>query len=92
MTPLRDRCRDRWPSILQSLGLGLSKELLRHKNGPCPQCGGRNRFQFSDRHVGLWYCRGCDKGGDGIAFVMHMRGIGFREAAELIESVIGGRR
>jgi putative DNA primase/helicase len=86
---LADRCRGRWPSILAQLGLGLDDKALAHKNTACPMCGGRDRFQFSDKDVGLWHCRGCDEGGDAVRFVMRMRRIGFKEAAELIETVVG---
>ena len=56
---LADRCRGRWPSILTQLGLGLDDKALAHKNTACPMCGGRDRFQFSDKGIGLWHCRGC---------------------------------
>jgi putative DNA primase/helicase len=57
---------------------------------PCPICGGRDRFQFSDKHVGLWHCRGCGEGGDGIRLVERVLGLEFHEAAKRIEGVIGG--
>jgi putative DNA primase/helicase len=86
---LADRCRGRWSSILAQLGLGLDDKARAHKNTACPMCGGRDRFHFSDKDVGLWHCRGCDEGGDGVRLVMRMKRIGFKEAAELIESVVG---
>jgi putative DNA primase/helicase len=91
MGELADRCRDRWPSIFLALGFGFSEKLLRHKNVPCPMCGGRDRFQFSDRSWGRWHCRHCNggEGGDGIRLVERMLGVNFREAARRIEEVIG---
>jgi putative DNA primase/helicase len=90
MSALADDCKGRWPSILMQLGLPLSEKLLNHKNVPCPMCGGTDRFQFTDKDVGLWHCRGCGEGGDGVRLVMRMKRIGFKEAAQLIEGVVGG--
>jgi putative DNA primase/helicase len=85
---LADRCRDRWPNILMQLGL-LSGAALKGKDSPCPVCGGRDRFRFSDRGYGRWFCRGCGYGGDGVRLVMAIKGFDFLEAARLVESVVG---
>jgi CHC2 zinc finger/Toprim domain len=49
--------------------------------GPCPVCGGRDRFGVNIRR-GLWNCRGCGKGGDVIALAQHVEGLSFRDAVE----------
>jgi putative DNA primase/helicase len=85
---LADRCKDRWPSILMQLGL-LSGPALKGMDSPCPVCGGRDRFRFSDRGYGRWFCRGCGYGGDGVRLVMAIKGVDFLEAARLVESVVG---
>jgi putative DNA primase/helicase len=88
---LAERCRGRWPSILMQLGINLGDKALAHRNTACPMCGGTDRFHFTDRDgVGLWHCRGCGEGGDGVRLVMRMKRVGFKEAAALIEGVIGG--
>jgi len=52
--------------------------------GACPRCGGTDRFSVNTRK-NAWNCRGCDKGGrDSISLVMHMQGIGFVPALEMI--------
>jgi putative DNA primase/helicase len=86
---LADRCHGRWPSILAALGCGLSDKALAHKDVPCLTCGGTDRFRFTDKGFGRWYCRGCSEGGDGVRLVERVKGVDFREAARLIESVIG---
>ena len=88
MSQLAEACRGRWPGILMALGV-LDERALRHKDVPCPTCGGRDRFRYTDKGYGRWYCRGCRMGGDGVVLVEHVMGIGFAEAAKLIESVIG---
>jgi DNA primase len=51
--------------------------------GPCPKCGGTDRFGINVKKR-VWNCRGCGKGGDAIALVMHAMGASFAEAvAEL---------
>lgn len=50
--------------------------------GACPVCGGTDRFGVNTKKQ-VWNCRGCGKGGaDAISLVMHVRGLGFREAVE----------
>jgi hypothetical protein len=57
--------------------------------GPCPRCGGRDRFSISIRK-GAFLCRQCmPKGGGGaISLVMLLDGCGFRDA---VETLIGER-
>jgi CHC2 zinc finger len=60
--------------------------------GPCPLCGGTDRFSISVRK-GVFLCRQCQpKGGGGaIGLVMFLDGVGFREAVETLTSRRGGR-
>ena len=47
--------------------------------GPCPQCGGDDRFGINPRK-GVFGCRKCGAKGDVIGLVMHVRQVGFPEA------------
>lgn len=49
--------------------------------GPCPQCGGTDRFGIN-LQSNLFICRRCDAGGDQIALVMHVLGLEFRAALD----------
>lgn len=52
--------------------------------GPCPQCGGRDRFGINT-HTGLFQCRkdcGQHAKGDQVALVQHCLGIDFRAALD----------
>src|SRR6516225_391738 len=91
MSEIADRCRNHWTPILGALSV-LDEKALRHRDGPCPVCGGRDRFRYTDKGYGRSYCRGCCMGGDGVALVEHVMGIDFAEAARLIERVIGATR
>ena len=83
-----DRCKHRWPSILMQLGL-LNGPALKGNDSPCPVCGGRDRFRFTDKGFGRWFCRGCGSGGDGVRLVQAIKGVDFIEAARLIEAIVG---
>lgn len=83
---LRYRTRGRWFAVLSKLGVDTS--YLRNKHGPCPVCGGTDRFRWDDKNGdGTFYCNQCGPG-SGIDLVMRVRGLPFREAAVLIEGVI----
>jgi len=85
--PLHERARGRWRSILSHLGVADS--FLSRRNGPCPMCGGKDRWRWTDHQgTGAWICNHCGHG-TGVDLLKALRGCEFREAAELIESVIG---
>lgn len=51
--------------------------------GPCPWCGGRDRFRvWPNEDGGRYWCRGCGKHGDAIEYLRESRGLSFREAVE----------
>jgi len=56
--------------------------------GPCPLCGGTDRFGV---HLirQMWNCRGCNVGGDVISLVRHLDGCSFGAATE---TLIGAHR
>lgn len=86
-TPLKDRAKGRWHEIL--VGVGISSKFLVNRHGPCPVCGGKDRFRFDDKDGrGTFYCSQCGPG-DGIELVKRFRSLEFPEAAIEIESVIG---
>ncbi len=49
--------------------------------GPCPVCGGRDRFGVNLRK-NVWNCRGSGRGGDAIALVEYLDGADFLAACE----------
>jgi putative DNA primase/helicase len=85
---LAERCKGRWPDILRRLGM-LSSAALAGKDVPCPMCGGHDRFRFSDKGFGRWFCRGCGQGGDGVRLIQAIKRIDFALAAVMVESVVG---
>lgn len=49
--------------------------------GPCPACGGTDRFAVNVSK-NKWVCRGAGGGGDAIGLVMHCDGLTFAQACE----------
>lgn len=77
----------RWPETLAALG--ISSEALRNRHGPCPACGGTDRFRFDDRHQrGGFYCNSCGAG-DGFKLLQNVHGWSFAEARRAVLDVAG---
>lgn len=53
----------------------------REHTGPCPWCGGTDRFSINPVKS-KWHCRGHGGGGDAIGMVMHIAGLSFLEAVQ----------
>ena len=63
--------------------------------GPCPSCGGDDRFHVwpeQNEGKGAYWCRGCGKTGDNIQYLRDFCGMSFRDAcAELRIDIPAGR-
>jgi len=81
-----------WDMVLPRIGIGT--EYLSSKHGPCPMCGGKDRFRFANRKGdGTWFCSACPPNagknvasGNGIGLVARYRGVSFGEAAAIIRN------
>jgi putative DNA primase/helicase len=89
-----ERAQGRWPEILSRCGIDGS--FLRNRHGPCPCCGGRDRFRFDDLDgSGSYFCNNCgaSKGaGAGIRLLMKFRGWDFATACREIDGIVGDCR
>jgi DNA primase len=85
---------DRPPWAEQARAVRIEDEIvrrgikLRGRNGslegPCPVCGGTDRFAVNTKKP-AFNCRGCGiKGGDAIALTMALDGCDFKEAVETL--------
>jgi hypothetical protein len=67
----------------ESLGASLKKVAATEFVGPCPLCGGHDRFSVNTRKR-VFNCRGSGDGGDVIAMVQHLGDYDFLGACERI--------
>lgn len=92
-TEIYKRAAGRWPQVL--LALGIPSDFLKErKPGPCPMCGGRDRFTFTDKTGnGDFVCRGCPPngpakqafGGYGVTLLMKYHGWTWRETIDYVD-------
>lgn len=77
----------KWYGILSHFG--VDKQFLQNKHGPCPLCGGKDRYRWDDKDgTGSFFCSGCGAG-NGIDLLMRLTGMDFKSAANAIDDVIG---
>jgi putative DNA primase/helicase len=87
MSDTVERARGRWAEILPRLG--IDSRFLVNRHGPCPLCGGKDRFRYDDRDgTGSYFCNQCGAG-VGIILVRKMHGWDFATACREIDHIIG---
>lgn len=77
--------KGQWPQILDSLGINIS--FLKNKHGPCPACGGKDRFRFDDKNVGAFFCNNCGAG-HGIKLLQLCCGWDYHQTLERVARVL----
>jgi len=76
-----------WPVILKQLG--IRESALRNKHGPCPACGGTDRFRFDNRRErGDYFCNHCGAG-DGFTLLQRVYSWTFSEARRRVMRAAG---
>lgn len=91
---MNDRAEDlaygRWPEILEHAGIDAT--CFNGKHGPCPLCGGKDRFRWTNKNGGLWVCSGCteDKYANGFRMLMEHLTLDFRGAADYVRGYFNG--
>jgi putative DNA primase/helicase len=82
-----DRARGRWREILPRFG--IAPGYLKNQHGPCPLCGGKDRFRFDDKEgTGSYYCNQCGPG-QGLALIRKAKGWDFKTACCEIDKILG---
>lgn len=88
---MEPKTRGQWRDILTSLA-GLTDRELSGKHGPCPACGGKDRFRFDDRlnekGDGGYVCGQCGSG-SGISLLMKATGQPFSVAVNAVGDFLG---
>jgi P4 family phage/plasmid primase-like protien len=79
-----------WAQLITQ-ATGASEDFFFHRHGPCPKCGGTDRWRvFGDfEQTGGGVCNQCGKFADGIAVVQWLKGCTTFDAIESIGKVLG---
>ena len=81
---VKDIARNRWAMILT--GLGVETRFLVSTHGPCPICGGKDRFRWDDKDgTGSYFCSQCGSG-DGFMLAQRVTGRAFKDIAQFIRN------
>jgi putative DNA primase/helicase len=82
-----EAAKHKWPEVLKRLG--VPDEFLLNRHGPCPICGGSDRYRFDDKDGnGTYYCNSCGPG-DGMSLAIKYTGRNFLDLAKDIDSFVG---
>jgi putative DNA primase/helicase len=85
-----ERARGRWREILPLLG--IATPFLSNKHGPCPICGGKDRYRYDDRDgTGSYYCNQCGPG-CGILLIRKLHGWDHKTACAEVDKIVGSSR
>lgn len=85
VTQISAAARGKWPVILQMLRIDVPEN---GRHGPCPKCGGKDRFRLDDLDGrGTWICSQCGNG-DGLDLVKLVTGYSVRKAAQEVAQVL----
>lgn len=87
MKDVMQEAQGKWRGIL--LHYGISNDYLRKKHGPCPVCGGKDRFIFDDKEGrGTFYCNSCGAG-TGAQLLSLFKGWSMSETIKEVGKVVG---
>lgn len=76
-----------WRCLLPSLG--IDEQYLTRCHGPCPACGGKDRFRFDDKDGrGTFFCNNC-RAGDGFRLVELVTGWTPKQTLEAVAQALG---
>lgn len=81
----KQAARGKWDGVITQL---LGEQAVTRKHGPCPICGGKDRYRYDNkRNDGDWFCNVCGVG-DGFKLLQGALGISFADAARKVDEVV----
>lgn len=88
---IKSQANGHWPGIL--MALGIDERYLSKEHGPCPACGGTDRFRFHNNDGnGGYFCSpngaGCGAG-DGFTLLQKVHSWDLRKCLEEVAGVVG---
>lgn len=89
LADVKQAARGQWEDIFSRFNITVPKK---DSHGPCPFCGGEDRFRFDDKYEnGDWLCNVCSesKNRDGLDLVCKVTGLPFSQVIEEVASIVG---
>lgn len=85
---VRDAALGRWKDLIfPAFGIQVPNKPNMH--GPCPICGGKDRFRCDDKQgKGTWICNQCNAG-DGFALIEKSRSMNYSSVLQEVGAVLG---
>lgn len=86
MKQVVDAAKGRWGEILSHFHVAVPPH---GKHGPCPACGGKDRFRYDDKEGrGTFYCSACGAG-DGFYLLRNVKGLTIPQAVDQVRDYLG---
>lgn len=83
-----EAAQGKWLGLLTHFGIDSKYLIKRH--GPCPMCGGKDRFTWDNKHnLGTFLCNHCGAG-TGFTLLCKFKGWTMAEAMKHVEKIVGG--
>ncbi|WP_151815099.1 primase-helicase zinc-binding domain-containing protein [Acinetobacter soli] len=85
---VRDAALGRWKDLIFP-AFAITVPAQKNKHGPCPICGGTDRFRCDDKQgKGTWICSQCNAG-DGFELIVKSRGYTHSEVLKEVGAILG---
>jgi len=82
-----DAARGKWRGIL--LALEVDTDYLTGNHGPCPVCGGTDRFRWDNQNGNGGFICSQHGAGNGFDLLMQLNGWDFATTAQKVDSIVG---
>lgn len=85
---VRDAALGRWKDLIFP-AFGIQVPAKRNQHGPCPICGGKDRFRCDDKQgKGSWICNQCGAG-DGFGLIEKSRNMNYSTVLKEVGATLG---
>jgi len=85
---VRDAALGRWKDLIFP-AFGIQVPAKKNQHGPCPICGGTDRFRCDDKQgKGTWICNHC-RAGDGFSLIEKSRGLDYPSVLREVGAILG---
>lgn len=85
---VRDAALGNWKTLVFP-AFGLPVPAKKNEHGPCPICGGKDRFRCDDKlGKGTWICNQCGAG-DGFSLIEKSRNLNYSDVLKEVGAILG---